>query len=327
MSWDLDDQAFAEVVGAATRAPSMHNSQPWRFRRTAAAIDLLLDTDRRLPVSDQTGWAVRLACGAALFNLRLALAARGTPALVRVLPEPEDPTLVARLAPDRPRPATRDETRLHAAIPRRRSNRFPFRDQPVPVDARARLIQAARDEGAWLDLLPGPAAVDAAAGLARTADEILNARPEYRAELAAWTRWGEPYADGVPVSVGGPAPRPYDLLARRDFGGESLPPSEDYEREPLIGVLGAFGDWPADQVQAGQALQRVLLVATDIGLASSMISQPIEVPAVREQLRIALGRRGSPQMLLRFGYATPVPPSARRPVDEVVIANEHPVGS
>jgi hypothetical protein len=94
----------------------------------------------------------------------------------------------------------------------------------------------------------------------------------------------------------------------------------EYEREPLVAVLGTGGDLPVDQMVAGYALQRVLLTITDLGLASSMFSQPIEVKAAREQLRIALGRFGCPQMVLRVGYGESGPTTPRRPVSDVIDA-------
>jgi hypothetical protein len=277
-----------------------------------------VDTDRQLPVADASGWASRIACGAALFNLRLALAAHGTPATVRLLPDRYDPQVVARLTPLPPRPPTPAETRLYQAIPRRHSNRAPFLERPVPVEVRAQLIAAARAEGGWLDLLIGPAAVEAAAELLHTADELLGRDAAYQAELASWTRTNGGATDGVPAAAGGPATRPEELLPRREFG--AAPPARwlDFEREPLLAVLGAAGDRPGDQIQAGQALERVLLTATDLGLAASMFSQPIEAAPVREQLRLSLGRHEPPQMLLRFGYALPTPASPRRPVSEVL---------
>jgi nitroreductase len=319
MSW-LDAADFVTVVSAAIQAPSMHNTQPWRFRMREDEIDVLVDPDRRLLVADASGWASRLACGAAVFNLRLALAVRGTPAAVRLQPDPTDPNLLARLTPETPRPPTPAERRLHQAIPLRRSNRAPFLDKPIPIDVRTHLIGAARAENAWLDLLIGPAAVEATAGLIQVADQLLHRDDGYRAELLEWTRPDAVATDGVPASAGGPAPRPDELLTRRDFEGEELPSHRDFEREPLLAVLGGAGDWPADEVQTGQALQRVLLTATDLGLAVSMFSQPIEVASVREQLRLALGRHTAPQMLMRFGYATSAPSSSpRRPVADVVV--------
>jgi hypothetical protein len=321
MTW-LDQAAFEAAVEAAVLAPSMLNSQPWRFRLGPEHVDVLVDPSRRLPVSDATGWASRVGCGAALFNLRLALLVGGKPAVVRVTPDPDDPELVARLTPDRPRPVLPVEGRLYRAIPRRRSNRAPFSDKPVPVAVRSELVAAARAENGWLDLLIGPVAVEVAAEMVRIADGALRRDDAYQAELAAWTRRGrddEAVTNGVPTSAGGAAPQPHELLARRDFGGPELAGHRDYEREPLLAVVGTAGDWPADQVQAGQVLQRVLLTATDLGLAASMFSQPIEVPAIRAQLRRALTRQATPQMLVRFGYATSTPHSPRRPVCEVLV--------
>lgn len=323
MVW-LDYAAFVVAVEAATRAPSMLNTQPWRFRLGPARIDVLVDPQRLLPRADPSGWAARVACGAALFNLRLALAVRGTPAAVRLQPDRGDPYLVARLTPDAQRAPTPVEVRLYRAIPLRHSNRTPFLDRMVPVGARAELIAAAHAEDAWLDLLIGPAAVEATAGLVRAAHEVLERDPGYRDELATWIRDGEPVTrgarvDGVPVAAGGPAPRPYEMLPRRDFGGEEMPSHRQFESDPLIAVLGGHGDWPADQVQAGQALQRVWLAATELGLVASLFSQPIEVPSVREQLRLALGRHAAPQMVMRFGYAAPAPASPRRPVADVIV--------
>lgn len=320
MTWHLDPTTFAAVIADAVRAPSIHNSQPWRFRRTTEAIELLLDHTRLAPATDPTGRAARMSCGAALYNLRLALAVRGTPATVTLNYQPGPDGLLARLIPAAPRPATPLERRLHAAIPRRHSNRQPFADTPVPVAVRADLITAARQEHAWLDLILGPAAIDAVAELTRTADAILNAAPQYQRELRSWTRdaGGRP-ADGVPATAAGPPPAPDELIQRRDFGG-TRPHHRDYEREPLIAALGPFGDRPGDDVQAGVALQRVLLTATDLGLACSMFSQPIDVPAIREDLRLALGRHHGPHMVLRIGYAVAVGPTPRRPVDDVIEA-------
>jgi nitroreductase len=317
VSW-LDSADFLDVLEVVTRAPSMHNSQPWRFRLRDGGIDLLVDPGR-LPVADASGWAARIACGAALYNLRLALAVRGTPAVVGLMPEHADANLLARLTPDTPRRPLPVEVGLYRAIPRRHSNRGPFADRPVPADVRAALLAAARAEDAWLDLLLGPAAVAAAAGLVQAAHDLLGRDPAYQAELSGWVRRDAAATDGVPVTAGGPAPRPFDLLPRRDFGGAQLPAHRDFEREPLVAVLGSAGDWPADQVTAGQALQRVLLTATDRGLAASLFSQPIEVGSVREQLRLALSRPVTPQMLVRFGYAPSAPPTPRRPVAEVVV--------
>jgi nitroreductase len=307
------------AVTAAVRAPSMHNSQPWRFRLRDGGIELLVDPQRRLPVGDPTGWAARMGCGAAVFNLRLALAVAGTPADVHLQPYLAEPEVVARLTPARPRPATPTEQALYAAIPHRHSNRAPFWPTPVPADVRWRLREAARAEGAWLEMVIGPAAVGAFAEIAHSANRVLNRDPAYRAEIARWVRHGEA-PDGVPVAAGGPVAEPHDLLPQRPFGVHTRAPGRDFEPEPLVAVLGMPGDTAVDQITAGQAMQRVLLTATDARLAVSLLSQPIEVPAAREQLRLALGRSGRPQIAMRIGYGQPGWPTPRRDVAEVIDA-------
>ena len=305
------------AVSAAVRAPSLHNSQPWRFRLADGAIEVRADPARRLPASDPTGWAVRIACGAAVGNLRLALAAAGLPARAWLRPDPTDPDLIARLTPDRPRPPTPTELALSAAIPRRYSNRAPFWPDPVPADVRWRLAETVRDEGAWLELVIGSGAVTAVGEIARSAHRVLGRDAGYRAELTAWTRLS-PAPDGVPADAGGPLGEPHDPLPQRDFGTRRRAPGRDFEPEPLVAVLGLAGNTSWDQIAAGQILQRLLLTATDAGLAVSLLSQPIEVPSAREQLRLALGRSGTPQMVMRIGYGQPGWPTARRSVDEVI---------
>ncbi|WBB81708.1 nitroreductase [Micromonospora sp. WMMD882] len=305
------------AVADAVRAPSLHNTQPWRFRLCDGGIDLAVDPTRRLPATDPTGWGARLSCGAALHNLRLALAVAGAPATVRLRPYPGEPDVAARLVPDLPRRATPTERSLHAAVPRRFSNRAPFWPDPVPADVRWRLGEAARVEQCWLELVIGASAVSAFAEIAGSAHRVLERDPAYRAERTAWTRIG-PATDGVPAAAGGPRAEPQDLLPSRGFGALDRAPGRDFEPEPLVAVLISAGNTATDQLVAGQALQRVLLTATDAGLGASLLSQPIEVPGARERLRRSLGRFGTPQMVLRIGYGQPGRPTPRRPLDEVL---------
>jgi nitroreductase len=306
------------AAGAGIRAPSLLNSQPWLFRLRDGGIEILADPARRLAVADRAGWAVRIACGAATYNARLALAMTGTPADVALRPDPDQPDLIARLTPGPPRPPTYAEQDLHAAIAHRYSNRAPFWPNPVPADIRVRLIDAARSETAWLDLLVGMTALAGFAEIAQSADRVLRRDVHYQSELIGWTH-ADTAPDGIPATAGAPMPEPQDLLPQRSFGDRRRAPGRDYEPEPLIGVLGAAGDRPIDQILAGQALQKVLLTATDAGLATSMISQPIEVPSARDQLRRSLGRSGVPQLALRIGYGSPGHPIPRRGVTDVII--------
>ena len=312
-----DNADLRRAATAAVQAPSLHNSQPWRLRLRAGAVEILADPRRQLATADSTGWAVRIAVGAATLNARLALATAGAPADVTLRPDPAEPDLLARLTPAAPRRPTYAETDMFTAIPRRHSNRRPFWPNPVPPEARLRLIEAARAENGWLDLLVGMTALTGFAEIAQSADRVLRRDVNYQAEMAGWTH-ADRAPDGIPVTAGAPIAEPQDLLPQRPFSERRRAPGHDFEPEPLVAILGTAGDRPQDQLIAGQALQAVLLTATDAGLACSMMSQPIEVPAARDQLRRSLSRSGKPQMALRIGYGELGLPSGRRPVDEVL---------
>ncbi len=296
----------------------MYNVQPWRFRLVGGLIEVHTDPTRTLPTTDPDGWAARIACGAAVANLRLALGVAGVRARLRIRPAPGDSTLVATVAADGRHLSTPRERALHEAIAHRHSNRRPFADTPVPLDARARLRDAAEAARGWLVFADDRLRVARIADIIRDADKQLRSDPHYEAEMRGWI--GRDAADrtGIPLGAGGVAPGGQDLLAMRDYAGTPRADGRDFESDPLLAVLGTFGHTPDQDVIAGMLLQGVLLTATTERLATSMLSQPMEVPALRDELVRALHRHGTAQMVVRIGYGHPVAASMRRPVDAVI---------
>jgi hypothetical protein len=145
-----------------------------------------------------------------------------------------------------------------------------------------------------------------------------------QAELSDWTGGRADAGLGVPADSAGPTPAPQDEWALRDFStGTPMdrPSGRDYEPDPFIVVLCSFYDGPLAEIQAGQALQRVLLAATTLGLSASFLSQAVEVRKVREDLRRALGGSLFPQTVLRLGFGSPVPPSPRMPIEELILSS------
>jgi nitroreductase len=311
-TWDQD--TFAAAVGEAVWAPSIHNSQPWRFRRCAHGIDVLVDRSRALPVTDPDGRAARVSCGAAVCNLMLALAVAGAPAVATV----GHGGAAVRLTPAGGRPATPRERRLHRQIRRRHTNRSPFAETRVDAGVVAQLAEAAAREGGWLDFVEDESGRAAVAALTRQADAQLRAEPGYAAELRTWTAAADLDVEGVGRQAAGAAPHPAELMPRRDFGGPERDATRDPTHDPVVAVFGVHGDHAADEVRAGMVLQQLLLLAADLGLAVAMYSQPIEVPEVREQLRLVVHRLHAPQLVLRFGYAPTTCYTNRRPVADVI---------
>jgi nitroreductase family protein len=301
---------------AAIRAPSPYNTQPWLFDiDDADGVDLLLDVDRILPVADPDGRQARLACGAALLNFRLAVAAAGRTCVVDLLPDPSRPALLARIGIGARSNATAEQIRLAAAIPRRFSNRRPFVERPVTAQARHALVGAARPDGADLVLVDEVGLLGSIASLIRRADTVQTEDPAFCEESALWIA-GHGDDDGVPAFAGGPRSAG-GLLPVRHHGPDSQV-ERPYEQDPVVVVLTTPTDEPLSQVRAGLALQRVLLTATDLGLSASFLSQPMEIAGTRAELRTMLGGDWYPQCLLRLGHGYPGTPTGRRPLSAVM---------
>jgi nitroreductase len=303
---------------AATAAPSIHNSQPWRFRLREGGVDLFLDRERRMAVIDPTGRALMMSAGAALFNLRVAMLAHGRTPMLQLQPSPSEPDLVARVMVGAPVRVTETARLLAHAIPRRHTNRRPYADIALPPEVRAELTDAAAVEGAVLTVLEPPV-IDAVLSVVRTAENRWRHDPTYWAELGRWTRQVPGRRDGVPAEAFGPWSA-MEAVPLRDFG--LVQPvthrwTVPFEREPTLAVLYTVGDGRREWLRAGQAMQRTLLTAVVRGVASSLMTQPLEIAELRSLL-VEDGVR-YPQAIVRLGYGPPSPPSPRRDLDEVLV--------
>jgi nitroreductase len=313
------NDALEDCVHAATKAPSLHNSQPWLFRIRTGYVDVYADRTRQLDVLDPVGRELLISVGAAVFTLRLALRANGRQPVLQLFPEPGQPDLVARVTVGERLDPTPGAETLAAAIEHRHTNRWPFDRSVVPADALEHLVGAARHEGAELTVA-GAVGRRAILGLTQEADLRLRARGDYRAELARWTVPLRRHYDGVPATAIGPWDA-LETMPMRDFGllqPYLSRPAEQFEPYPTIAVLSTDGDHRDQWVRAGQALQRVLLTATWLKLATTPISQPVELPAVRELLTDTDGGRWA-QMVMRLGYGRPAPATPRRPLADVLL--------
>ncbi|WP_300007556.1 nitroreductase family protein [Pseudonocardia sp.] len=318
----LTREQVERVLADAGRAPSLHNSQPWLFRLRPDAIELHADPRRRLPVVDPDDREQRIACGAALFTLRLALQGLGIRPIVTVLPDRSQPRLIATVRHGGAKAATPEQLRLLRAVAKRRTNRHPFAETAVTRPELYALRRAALDEGAWLHVVEGPEDRAEVQRLAVAAHRVQTDDPEFVAELRTWTGTAAGRRDGVPAAAGGPQPAPQDRWVLRDFSAGDAPdrvPGKEFEDDPLIAVLTSHLSGERADVQAGQALQRVLLAATAEGLAASFLSQIVEVPGPRDRLRRLIGATRPPQVVLRIGRGWPVLATPRLPVAELIM--------
>ena len=315
------------VVEAAVYAPSLHNTQPWWFGTGDREISVHADVERRLPVADPDGREMLISCGAALFTARAALRYLGFRPTVEVLPDPDLPNLVARIGYGGGRTAAVDyERALFAEIPRRRTHRGGFDPEPLPSALLSALRDEAAREKATLRVMADESQRGALSAVVEAGDYALRLDAARAREQARWAPPpGSPRRDGVPATAYPARPdRTEPSFPSRDFArghGWGLPPAGVGvvpTSAGVVSVLTTSADLPHDWISAGQALQRVLLLASSCGVAAALQSQPLEVVNLRDFIRTVLCDGAYPQMVIRLGTTGQASATVRRPVEEVL---------
>lgn len=318
------DALTTAMAEAARLAPSMHNSQPWRFVAGPERLQVLIDATRATPAVDPSGRSMWLSCGAAVLNALLTARANDRTCTASVGPTKEQPDLVATLTLGGTVLATSPELELARAISRRHTVREPFDRTPVPADLVRRLRDAVEGEHAWLAVVNRADEMVELAVLTGHAEAAETADHSYREELRSWLRAaGTDASDGIPLAIVEPG-HAHSSVPLRAFveGADPLATDDDgpppVER-PLLAVVGTDGDSQVDWIRAGMAMQRLWLTATARGLAASPMTQALDHAAFRARLSSVIGlENGHPQMLLRIGYGVQDHTTGRRPMSDLL---------
>lgn len=309
-----DAPTLRTVLTLAGRAPSIHNTQPWRWRVSATSLDLFSDPQLQLQSTDPDGRDLIISCGVALHHCVAALASMGWQAKVSRFPDPADPRHLATITVQRHAP-DQAEIALAAAIPRRRTDRRAYSSWAVAGGDIAQLAARAARFGVMLRQVD---ALDKMRSIVAQAVWNHATNDEYMRELTTWSgRYGS--VAGVPARNAPPsepaAPIPGRLFAGPGLAARSGVSAAD-DNAALL-ALGTEQDDRLARLRAGEATSAVLLTATAMGLACCPITEPLEIRETREAVRTdVFGTSGYPQMLLRVGWppinADPLPSTPRR---------------
>ena len=315
----MDLDAFRRLEPLCWRAPSAHNTQPWRLRYEPGAIRVGWDPAHTLPAGDPTGRDLRLSLGA--FVETCLIVAADADLHLEYVAEHDD-RWVGRLQPTRHRYRTPFRT---TDVWDRRTDRGRFVGGPEP-DALAAVDRVARQAGGSVRVVPHAGRLGA---LLRAADRHLYADPAITTELRRWLRLDPAHphyhADGLtdrclalspPAAMGlRAALAAYPVL--RPLG---LPRLLAVADDPLarggtvLALVAPISLDQAGQVEFGRVLLRCWLTLHAAGLATHPLSQLIDVVATRTALGTLLDV--APDRLLhvaRVGRPTrPAPRSARR---------------
>jgi nitroreductase len=297
-------QALTEAATLASYAPSIHNTQPWRWRLSPDTLDLHLARDRVLEVSDPDARLATLSCGAGLHHARISLAAQGFHATVARLPDPADPDHLARLQIDGPVPVDPKAVRRAQTILLRRTDRGPVTGAEITPDDLADITDAVTAEDTWLHVLRPDQLYDLASA-ADHAQRVEAAEPGWREELSYWTGGTRPSGAGIPAAAI-PAENPQTPVPGRDFGRlGSLPVRAEHDRAAVFAMLYGRSDEQRGWLCAGEALSSAWLTATERGVTVMPLSAPIEVAGTRTVLRNMVADLGYPYLVVRLGITDP----------------------
>ena len=321
-----DEQKLRFLATYAVLAPSVHNTQPWRFRVRDRVLELHLDRRRALPIIDPRNRSLIISCGAALFNLRTAMYYFGCAGDARPFPEPGQPDLLARVSLDGSTEPHGIWAPLFHAIAHRVTNRGAFDTREVAPTVVDGLRDAARLEGAWLYRFKSPHMRRQVEALIAEGSRIQYSDRAFRRELVGWLRPSGD-SDGIPRYAIGATEEPDYVTAVVPFVLRTFDvgrrAAARYNKlaagAPVLVCLGTARDDPLAWLNAGQALQRMLLTATTYGLQASFLNQPIEVTMLRYRLEELIEHKGQPQMLLRLGRGARRAHTPRRGIREVLV--------
>jgi hypothetical protein len=216
------------LVATAARAPSVHNTQPWRFRVSESAVELYCDPRRKLQV-DPAGREMLISCGAALFGLRLAVRSLGYEPIVELLPDPGRLRLLARVRLGAAKPMTGTEREMLKALPHRHTHRGRFAPGPLPAGLLAGLQHDALAERATLVLVEPGLAYERLACIARAVQRRLRLEPLAEEDTRRWSRDPASQArDGVPAYAFPATTLPASTVRGPASHGSALPGSASH---------------------------------------------------------------------------------------------------
>jgi nitroreductase len=316
-------EVIRDAVRLACRAPSLHNSQPWRWVAEDAALQLWADLCRAMTATDHTGRELTLSCGAVLDHLRVAIAAAGWESASERFPNPRNPNHLATLQ-FRPMEAATKADQLRAdAIRRRRTDRLPFEAPAKWPALQSELCRAVIPYDMLLDVV----ADDERSNLAeasRLTETLRRYDTTYLSELRWWTSPFESDATHVPESALVSTSEAARVDVARAFppaGGGHRRATIDHDRSKIL-VLSTYDDDPWSVLRCGEALSAVLLECTMAGMATCTLTHMTEMTESRNIVAQITGTVGQPQLLIRVGrspaHEQHVEPTPRRPLTEVL---------
>jgi len=319
-------QQMIEFVRYAIMAPSGHNTQPWKFSLKKDNIRICPDFTRRLPVVDPDNRELYISLGCALENLVIAAKYAGYDPEVEYFPAGEaDECLLVTLK----HVNAAEDNNLFQAIPKRHTNRREYNKQQIPAADLNKIGSLPTENGVNCLVLTEPGVIEQIIDLVVKGNRIQMNDDAFMDEITSWIRFSdseaEKHLDGLTSrAMGSPSvPSWLGRMFMRIFVRAKSQSKTDEKNirssSALVVVISEKND-KKSWIDVGRSFERIALTLTALNIESAHLNQPCEVPQLKMQLQqhLVLGS-AHPQLLLRLGYAEPLPCSPRRSVQQVLI--------
>lgn len=318
----LHSEDYTRIINYASRAPSSHNTQPWRFRLSHDIIRIIPDLSRSLPVVDPDNRALFISLGCALENLVIAASRFGYSS--KGCYAEHDAGI--RVGLQRSVETKGDE--LFHYLKSRQVTRNLYRPEELPTDQTETLRRITPEPGTELQIYSREEGVKRFLPLVTEAGILQFRNQQFVEELVLWSRYSRREAmqtgDGIwSATLGIPsAGRWVGSLIMKHL---VTPASEEKRLSKQVVHSGGFALLLAEKdnrehwIRTGRLYQRFGLTSTGMGIRHAHLNMPVEEPVTRKKLAAVAGTVGSiPMLLLRFGYAERMPYSLRRNLHEII---------
>lgn len=318
-----------DYVRFGTLASNSHNTQPWRFRLGANAIDILPDFSRRTPIVDPDDHHLYVTLGCAAQNIVIAANASDRPAASSLTTDGGEGTAIRVLLCKGLGMGHRADADLCSAIPVRQSTKSEYDGHALSGSELRQLERAAAMPGVDVLLITERPRVEQALEFIQRGNSAQMDSPAFVRELKQWIRYNPAAAleagdgllgkcSGNPSAPNWLGPAIFDLAFKKD--AENKKYARQLRSSAGLAVFVAEREAPEGWMQVGQSFERFALQATVLGIRHAHLNMPIEVPEVRPAFADWLGISGRrPDLVVRFGKAPPMPMSIRRALDAVIV--------
>lgn len=314
---------FIQIAGYASKAPSGHNTQPWKFHITDSTITVVPNLEVALPVVDGNNRELFISLGCAAENLCIAASYFGyTTHIVKCSIE----AIILELTKN---DLTIEDPLFHQ-IEKRQTNRNIYNGNKISNGILQQLQSIPKENGVQFYFTEiGTPFADTITEYIMKGNEIQMADNAFKNELLSWMRFNKKQVEathnGLSYLVFGNPPLP-EILARPIVSLFLKPNVQNKSDKKKIDSSSHFivcttqQDTIKEWINLGRTLQRFLLKATEVGISYAFLNQPCEVATLASDLREKVPvNKEHPTLIMRIGYAKQIPYSPRKKIETLLV--------